>query len=321
MLKASPEKKKVYKNNSQPDWQGMYEELASFLQSTGSQSGTPSEAYSWLMESVDVNGKAKGTLNGRTWMEDIVRVQDKIKDEVEEWCLSIVQDLLMRQACPYSVYELKNFGIDLNAVVAAIRAAESKFKITAKEKPSDSKLLSSPECGGTGEHSPKQVPPPSDYSSKGRKPCDYYCNGVMPTRTDQRIAGWPAKIPGVLMTARSRGSTLHAQMCDRIDEELRIYNVKYRFPRNLFGITIKEWGTVADEQTNAIHGNKQHHDSAQAARSPSARVHVQAIPPATALLLELLTPSQASLFSQSWPNAVSKNTRAGVGPNLLDIPI
>ncbi|KAK3240640.1 hypothetical protein CYMTET_49535 [Cymbomonas tetramitiformis] len=57
MLKASPEDKKAYKKNSQSDWQGMYEELPSFLQSTGSESGTPSEAYSWLMESVDVNGR------------------------------------------------------------------------------------------------------------------------------------------------------------------------------------------------------------------------------------------------------------------------
>ncbi|KAK3251339.1 hypothetical protein CYMTET_39321 [Cymbomonas tetramitiformis] len=37
----------------------MYEELPSFLQSTGSESGTPSEACVWLMEPVvvDVNGK------------------------------------------------------------------------------------------------------------------------------------------------------------------------------------------------------------------------------------------------------------------------
>eukprot|EP00854_Cymbomonas_tetramitiformis_P006002 gene6002-biopygen6033 len=79
----------------------------------------------------------KGDLEWKD-LEDIVRVQDKIKDEVEEWSLSIVQDLLRRQSCPYSVYELKNFGIDLNGVVTAIRirAAESK-KITAKEKPSE----------------------------------------------------------------------------------------------------------------------------------------------------------------------------------------
>ncbi|KAK3241222.1 hypothetical protein CYMTET_48995 [Cymbomonas tetramitiformis] len=44
MLKASPEEKKNYKKNGQPDWQGMYEELPSFLPSTGSDSGTPPEA-------------------------------------------------------------------------------------------------------------------------------------------------------------------------------------------------------------------------------------------------------------------------------------
>ncbi|KAK3287248.1 hypothetical protein CYMTET_5232 [Cymbomonas tetramitiformis] len=38
MLKASPEEKKNYKKNSQPGWQGMYEELPSFRQSTGSDS-------------------------------------------------------------------------------------------------------------------------------------------------------------------------------------------------------------------------------------------------------------------------------------------
>ncbi|KAK3232659.1 hypothetical protein CYMTET_57012 [Cymbomonas tetramitiformis] len=85
-------------------------------------------------------------------LENIVRVQDKIKDEVEEWSLSIVQGLLRRQTCPYSVYEPKKFGIDLNAVVTAIRAAEAK-KITAKKKPSEAKQPSSPEGGGTGEPS------------------------------------------------------------------------------------------------------------------------------------------------------------------------
>ncbi|KAK3240639.1 hypothetical protein CYMTET_49534 [Cymbomonas tetramitiformis] len=94
--------------------------------------------------------KNKGDLEWKD-LEDIDRVQDKIKDEVEEWSLSIFQDLLRRQSCPYSVYELKNFGIDLNAAVADIRVAESK-KITTK-----------------------QVPPPSNYSPKGRKPCSL-CN-------------------------------------------------------------------------------------------------------------------------------------------------
>ncbi|KAK3280697.1 hypothetical protein CYMTET_11478 [Cymbomonas tetramitiformis] len=56
MLKASPEEKRNYKNNSQPDWQGMYEEIPSFLQSVGNNSGTPSEAYSWLMKPLDLDG-------------------------------------------------------------------------------------------------------------------------------------------------------------------------------------------------------------------------------------------------------------------------
>ncbi|KAK3238582.1 hypothetical protein CYMTET_51418 [Cymbomonas tetramitiformis] len=57
MLKATPEEKRNYKNNSQPDWQGMYEDIPSFLQSVGNNSGTPSEAYYWLMEPLDRNGK------------------------------------------------------------------------------------------------------------------------------------------------------------------------------------------------------------------------------------------------------------------------
>ncbi|KAK3255843.1 hypothetical protein CYMTET_34998 [Cymbomonas tetramitiformis] len=225
MLKASPEEKKNYKKNSQPDWQGMYEELPSFLQSelavimrmgrwtvrdgnsliglTGCD-GKESTMYFWALRKFvhelnkkflmrgtkEKNGMLKAVpqtalQDGGTFvriklfrdrvnenlsaqfpagkgdlewkdLENIVRVQDKIKDEVEEWSLSIVQDLLRRQSCPYSVYELKNFGIDLNGVVTAIRAAESK-KITAKEKPSEAKLPISPEGGGTREPSQKQV--------------------------------------------------------------------------------------------------------------------------------------------------------------------
>ncbi|KAK3285346.1 hypothetical protein CYMTET_7048 [Cymbomonas tetramitiformis] len=177
MMKATPEDKKAFKKDSKPDWQGVYEELSSFLQSTGSESGTPSETYSWLyMEPVEENGKMasrkamdedadgdvsdeylhnENLLVGLTgsdglesamllsstkdtvtsdmrrraidecvssllmitlfrnrvtenlraqfpagkgdveWkdLEDIVRVRDKIKDEVEDyWSLSIVQD-------------------------------------------------------------------------------------------------------------------------------------------------------------------------------------------------------------------------------------
>ncbi|KAK3274112.1 hypothetical protein CYMTET_17687 [Cymbomonas tetramitiformis] len=396
MLKASSEDKKAYKKNSQPDWQGMYEELPSFLQSTGSESGTPSEAYSWLMEPVDVNGKVasrpaveededdeevsdenlrdENSLTGLTgcdgrestmyywvlrkfvydlnkrilmrgtkekndmlkavpqtaqqggvafvrsckkrfrllsstkdtvtgdirrraidecvslfriklfrdrvnenlraqfpagkgdleWkdLEDIVRVQDKIKDEVEEWSMSIVQDLLRRQSYPYSVYvELKNFGIDLNAVVAAIRAAESK-KIAAKEKPSDSKPPTSTEGGGTGEHSSKQVkyqkgmtalaeartgagtggnrqvPPPSNYSPKGRKPCSL-CNGGYAhsdREEDYWVGGKNSKCPADYTVSRINS----ARPDVRQNAQMRIYNEKYRFPRNLQGITTKD---------------------------------------------------------------------------------
>ncbi|KAK3283074.1 hypothetical protein CYMTET_9217 [Cymbomonas tetramitiformis] len=97
----------------------------------------------------------KGDLEWKD-LEDIVRFQDKIKDKVEEWSMSIVQDLLRRQSCPYSVYELKKFGIDLHDVVTSIRAAEAK-KNVAKQKPSKAKQQGSPEGGGTGDLSQKQV--------------------------------------------------------------------------------------------------------------------------------------------------------------------
>ncbi|KAK3238836.1 hypothetical protein CYMTET_51192 [Cymbomonas tetramitiformis] len=120
------------------------------------------------------------------------------------------------------------------------RAVEAK-KITAKEKPSEAKQPSSPQGGGTSEPSQKQVkyqkrvaalaeakggagchgnmqvPPPSDYSPKDKKPCDY-CNGGyrMPIREGRTIAGWPATAPGAQMTTLSHGSTLRAQRCGRM---------------------------------------------------------------------------------------------------------
>ncbi|KAK3269266.1 hypothetical protein CYMTET_22284 [Cymbomonas tetramitiformis] len=55
MLRSSPEEKKAFEK-TQPDWQSRYEELSGFLQSTGDNVGTPSEAYAWFMEPVEEDG-------------------------------------------------------------------------------------------------------------------------------------------------------------------------------------------------------------------------------------------------------------------------
>ncbi|KAK3277595.1 hypothetical protein CYMTET_14409 [Cymbomonas tetramitiformis] len=373
MLKATPEEKRNYKNNSQPDWQGMYEDIPSFLQSVGSNSGTPPEAYSWLMEPLDRNGKvasrfvwflksteehaaADGAVNcagqpfhmmdrDATWVvarpatdedEDgevsdeylrdgnsltgltgcdgkestmycwalmkfvyelnkrflmrgtketnamlkavpqteqqdgvtfvrscekrfillsstkdtvtgdmrrraieecvslfrikLFKDRDKIKDEVEEWSLSIVQDRLRRQSCPYSVYELKQFGIDLSAVVTSIKAAEAK-KIAAKKKPSKAKQQGSPEGGRTGESSQKQA------------------------KYQKRVAA-QAEAKGVAGTEDYAATRINSPRPEvRQNAQMRNYHVKHRFPRNLFGITTKEWSTMTDEQKGLVSAN------------------------------------------------------------------
>ncbi|KAK3245304.1 hypothetical protein CYMTET_45107 [Cymbomonas tetramitiformis] len=183
----------------------------------------------------------KGDLEWKD-LKNIVRVQDTIKDEVEEWSMPIGQDLLRRQSCPYSVYELKKFGIDyLNAVVTAIRAAEAK-KITAKEKPSEAKQPSSPEGGGTGEPSQKQVKYQKRMASlaeaKGRGPGALALVGTGRCPDDYAVTQINSARPEVRQNA-----------------QMRNYNVKHRFPRNLFGITTKEWSTMTDEQKGLVSAN------------------------------------------------------------------
>ncbi|KAK3251338.1 hypothetical protein CYMTET_39320 [Cymbomonas tetramitiformis] len=189
-----------------------------------------------------------------------------------------VQDLMRRQSCPYySVYELKNFGIDLNTVVAAIRSAESK-KSAIKEKPSDSQLPTSPEGAGTGEHSAKyvkyqkrqaalaesrtsagtggnkQVPPPSTYSPRGRKACDF-CNGeyAHADRQEDCLVGDKKS----RCTDDYTVSRINSARPDvRQNAQMRIYkNVKHRFPRDLPGVTTKEWSTMTDQQRGVVSAN------------------------------------------------------------------
>ncbi|KAK3281827.1 hypothetical protein CYMTET_10407 [Cymbomonas tetramitiformis] len=218
----------------------------------------------------------KGDVEWKDLDHDMVRVQDKIKDEVEEWSLSIVQDLLRRQSCPYSVYELKNFGIDLNAVVAAIRAEESK-KGAVKEKPETPNPATPPEGGGTEGHSAKrleyqkrqaalaesrtsactggnkQVPPPGSYSPKDRKACDFCMGGW--AHADRQGDCWvgskTSKCPSDYLDSRINS----ARPDVRQNAQMRIFNTKYRFPRDLPGFTTKKRSTMTDAQKSVVGAN------------------------------------------------------------------
>ncbi|KAK3264390.1 hypothetical protein CYMTET_26867 [Cymbomonas tetramitiformis] len=171
-------------------------------------------------------------------------MQDKMEDEAEEWVLSIIQNLLRRQSCPYSQFELKKrHGIDLRAVAASIRAAE------AKKKNTNGKKTTPPSVTEVEDHTPKrQTFADKRHALPRRSPRDLWTLSTSPADYwDKRIN---SARPEVRQNAR-----------------MRIYNTKYRFPNSQPGITVKEWNLIA--------GSAEGTSGCQRCQQPAERMNQQ----------------------------------------------
>ncbi|KAK3281563.1 hypothetical protein CYMTET_10652 [Cymbomonas tetramitiformis] len=65
--------------------------------------------------------------NKVTWkdLEAIVEVQDKLKNDVESWILTFLQEITRRCGCQYSTWEARQHGLDLKAIKNSIKKVES----------------------------------------------------------------------------------------------------------------------------------------------------------------------------------------------------
>ncbi|KAK3277278.1 hypothetical protein CYMTET_14703 [Cymbomonas tetramitiformis] len=104
--------------------------------------------------------------NKVTWedLEVIVEVQGKLKNDAEAWALTLQQELVRRLTCVYSCYEARQLGLDLAALVSAMRRSSSAHKTGDRRR--DPKKKESAQPGGDDARKP-----PREVNNAERQKC------------------------------------------------------------------------------------------------------------------------------------------------------
>ncbi|KAK3252873.1 hypothetical protein CYMTET_37834 [Cymbomonas tetramitiformis] len=186
--------------------------------------------------------------NKVTWedLEVIVEVQDKLKNDAESWALALQQELVRRLTCVYSCYEARQLGLDLAALVSAMRRSGSAPKTGDRRR--DPRKKKSTQHGGDDPKKPsrevnnaeRQKPtygrvPPPDAPKEFQ--CDW-CFTRLPHPPERCYTGCrDARVPPNFhkdrQSSRWPNEVKNAQM--------RAYNIAHRFENSKMGITTKEW--------------------------------------------------------------------------------
>ncbi|KAK3238173.1 hypothetical protein CYMTET_51794 [Cymbomonas tetramitiformis] len=186
--------------------------------------------------------------NKVTWedLEVIVEVQDKLKNDAEAWALTLQQELVRRLNCVYSCYEARQLGLDLAALVSAMRRSGSASKTGDRRR--DPKKKEQAQHGGDDAKKPsrevnnaeRQKPtyskvPPPDASKKFQ--CDR-CFTRLPHSPERCYTGCrEARVPPNFHKDRQ-----NSKWPDEVkNAQMRAYNIAHRFENHKMGITTKEW--------------------------------------------------------------------------------
>ncbi|KAK3282676.1 hypothetical protein CYMTET_9597 [Cymbomonas tetramitiformis] len=186
--------------------------------------------------------------NRVTWedLEVIVEVQDKLKNDAEAWALTLQQELVRRLNCVYSCFEARQMGLDLSALVSAMRRSGSASK--TGDRRMDPKKKEQAQHGDDDAKKPvreannaeRQKPsyskvPPPDASKKFQ--CDW-CFTRLPHSPDRCYTGCrDSRVPPNFHKDRQ-----NSKWPDEVkNAQMRAYNIAHRFDKHKMGITTKEW--------------------------------------------------------------------------------
>ncbi|KAK3287571.1 hypothetical protein CYMTET_4920 [Cymbomonas tetramitiformis] len=185
--------------------------------------------------------------NKVTWedLEVIVEVQDKLKNDAESWALTLQQELVRRLTCVYSCYEARQLGLDLAALVSAMRRSGSAPKTGDRRR--DPRKKDSAQHGGDDAKKPprevnnaeRQKPtygrvPPPDASKEFQ--CDR-CFTRLPDPPERCYTGCrDARVPPNFHKDRQNSKWPNEVK----NAQMRAYNIAHRFENNKMGITTKE---------------------------------------------------------------------------------
>ncbi|KAK3286464.1 hypothetical protein CYMTET_5966 [Cymbomonas tetramitiformis] len=200
--------------------------------------------------------------NKVTWedLEVIVEVQDKLKNDAEAWALTLQQELVRRLNCVYSCFEARQMGLDLAALVSAMRRSGSASKTGDRRR--DPKKKEQAQHGGDDAKRParevnnaeRQKPsyskvPPPDASKKFQ--CDW-CFTRLPHPPERCYTGCrDARVPPNFHKDRQ-----NSKWPDEVkNAQMRAYNIAHRFDKHKMGITTKEWLKLPEAKQKQQHSS------------------------------------------------------------------
>ncbi|KAK3252588.1 hypothetical protein CYMTET_38121 [Cymbomonas tetramitiformis] len=201
-----------------------------------------------------------------TWkdLEEIVEVQDNLMNDNSQWILTFRQDISRRVTSPYACYEAKQHGVDLvllNSQIKKHALAKAGAESVAEQAPEKKKQPATPgknkweAAAGERQKDYSKTPPPT--ASKGGQNnanTNVYCPTCYGGRqhasnpADCWTGSPTTSVPKDFHISRIKSTKFYEAQ----NALMRFYNMRYRFPKNLQGITVAEWKKIPDAEKEAL---------------------------------------------------------------------
>jgi len=202
-----------------------------------------------------------------TWkgLEEIIEVQDNLMNDSSQWILSWRQDISRRVISPYACWEAKQNGVDLvllnnqikkHALVkAGAGTVGDQVPEEKKKQPVTSGKGKWEAAAGERQKDYSKTPPPTPTPPKGsQKGADIYCQFCYGGRqhasnpADCWTGSSTATVPKDFHTSRLSSTKFYEAQNAR----MRLYNIKYRFPKKQQRVTVAEWRKIPDAEKDAL---------------------------------------------------------------------
>ncbi|KAK3253430.1 hypothetical protein CYMTET_37320 [Cymbomonas tetramitiformis] len=201
-----------------------------------------------------------------TWkyLEEIVEVQDNLMNDNSQWILAWRQDISRRVTSPYACWEAKQNGVDLallnnqikkHALVKAGAGSVGDQAPEEKKKQPATPVKGKWEAAAGERQKDYSKTPPPTTPKGGQKDTNIYCQYCYGGRqhasnpADCWTGSPTATVPKDFHISRRLNSQ---KFYEAQNARMRLFNIRYRFPKKQQGVTVAEWKKIPDSEQEAL---------------------------------------------------------------------
>ncbi|KAK3233972.1 hypothetical protein CYMTET_55752 [Cymbomonas tetramitiformis] len=200
-----------------------------------------------------------------TWkdLEEIIEVQDNLMNDNSQWILAWRQDISRRVTSPYACWEAKQNGVDLvllnnqikkHALVkAGAGSVGDQAPVEKKKQPATPVKGKWEAAAGERQKDYSKTPPPTAPKG-GQKDTNIYCQYCYGGRqhasnpADCWTGSPTATVPKDFHTSRLNSQKFY----EAHNAKMRLFNIRYRFPKKQQGVTVAGWKKIPDSEKEAL---------------------------------------------------------------------